>query len=188
MRLLLLLLGALAVQAVKECKIRPYEAKGPSRQGDNGYSIEIEAANEKSDNGSTGFVPGETYKVVIRSYRTKFIVRTFRGFVLGALFEENEKAAGKFEVIHGKGDARTAPGCRRAGVSHSHLRPKTFVETIWKAPDVSAGCVIFRASVIESKYVWFSEAGQLTRRFCVKGNIFIKFFLLKVSLILATDT
>ncbi|VDL86509.1 unnamed protein product [Nippostrongylus brasiliensis] len=71
-------------------------------------------------------------------------------------------------VIHGKGDARTAPGCRRAGVSHSHLRPKTFVETIWKAPDVSSGCVIFRASVIESKYVWFSEAGQLTRRFCVK--------------------
>uniref|UniRef100_A0A183FSC8 Spondin-1 n=1 Tax=Heligmosomoides polygyrus TaxID=6339 RepID=A0A183FSC8_HELPZ len=87
---------------------------------------------------------------------------------LSAQFED-DKAAGKFEVVKGVGDARTSPGCRKAGVSHSNLRPKTSVETTWKAPDVSSGCVVFRASVIESKYVWYSEDGQLTKKFCIKG-------------------
>lgn len=72
MRLLLLLLSALLPgDGAKDCKIRPYEAKGPKRDGDNGYSIEIEAATEKGDDGSIGFVPGETYKGMSSAFKTE---------------------------------------------------------------------------------------------------------------------
>ncbi|EYC15568.1 hypothetical protein Y032_0036g3216 [Ancylostoma ceylanicum] len=168
MRLLIILINTLLTLADK-CTIRPYEAKGPKRSGNNGYAIEVDAATTRSDNGSTGFIPGETYKISIRGWRTKFTVQTFRGFVLSALFEDG-KPAGKFEVVRGRGDARTSPGCRKGGVSHSNLRPKTSVHTIWKAPDVSTGCVILRASVIESKYVWYSEEGDLTKKFCIQDG------------------
>lgn len=63
-------------------------------------------------------------------------MQTFRGFVLSATFEDG-KPAGKFEVVKGRGDARTSPGCRIAGVSHANLRSKTSVHMIWKAPSVS---------------------------------------------------
>ncbi|KIH59132.1 reeler domain protein [Ancylostoma duodenale] len=195
MRLLIILINTLLTLADK-CTIRPYEAKGPKRSGNNGYAIEVDAATTRSDNGSAGFIPGETYKsatyilfscnptdlcglmlsdfcaveLSIRGWRTKFTVQTFRGFVLSALFEDG-KPAGKFEVVRGRGDARTSPGCRKGGVSHSNLRPKTSIHTIWKAPDVSTGCVILRASVIESKYVWYSEEGDLTKKFCIQGSV-----------------
>ncbi|XGW09635.1 hypothetical protein V3C99_011707 [Haemonchus contortus] len=164
--LLLVLLTALLSYAAKQCSIKPYEAKGQKRPGNHGYVIELRPATDENST-ADGFIPGETYKVTIRGWRTKFIVRTFRGFVLSALTEDG-RPGGKFEVVRGKGDARTSPGCRKAGVSHSNLRPKTSIEATWKAPDVFTGCVIFRASVIESKYVWYSEEGQLTKKFCVE--------------------
>ncbi|EPB66860.1 Kunitz/Bovine pancreatic trypsin inhibitor domain protein [Ancylostoma ceylanicum] len=36
--------------------------------------------------------------------------------------------------------------------------------------EVSTGCVILRASVIESKYVWYSEEGDLTKKFCIQDG------------------
>uniref|UniRef100_A0A1I7WFM5 Reelin domain-containing protein n=1 Tax=Heterorhabditis bacteriophora TaxID=37862 RepID=A0A1I7WFM5_HETBA len=85
--------------------------------------------------------PYECTHLSIRGWRTQFIVQTFRGFVLSARFED-EKPAGKFEVTKGRGDARTSPGCREAGVSHSNLRPKTSIHTLWKAPDVRVHIIV----------------------------------------------
>jgi hypothetical protein len=45
-----------------------------------------------------GYVPGKSYVLSIRGWRTQFIVQTFRGFGLTALFEESGKAAGQFDV------------------------------------------------------------------------------------------
>ncbi|KHJ86158.1 hypothetical protein OESDEN_14100 [Oesophagostomum dentatum] len=61
MRLLIILINTLLTLADK-CTIRPYEAKGPKQSGNNGYTIEVDAATTRSDNGSSGFIPGETYK------------------------------------------------------------------------------------------------------------------------------
>ncbi|VDM84817.1 unnamed protein product [Strongylus vulgaris] len=130
MRLLILLINTLLTFAYK-CTIRPYEAKGPKQTGNNGYAIEIDAATTRSDNGSTGFIPGETYKIkgLDRAEKQKVLRK------LSQTFEEREKGKER-AVVRGRGDARTSPGCRRGGVSHSNLRPKTSIHTIWKAPDV----------------------------------------------------
>ncbi|KAF1766471.1 hypothetical protein GCK72_006428 [Caenorhabditis remanei] len=150
-----------------KCTIRPYEAKGEVSPGSNGYLIEINGTSTKSMDTTKGFVPGEVYKVSIRGWRTQYTVKTFRGFVISSLFEDNT-SAGSWEVVKGHGDARISPGCRRSGVSHANLKSKTSVHMMWKAPEVSTGCVMFRASVIETKYVWFTEAEGLTLKFCVQ--------------------
>ncbi|GMR39632.1 hypothetical protein PMAYCL1PPCAC_09827, partial [Pristionchus mayeri] len=157
------------------CTRKPHEAKGERRPGNNGYAIEVSDAAGEESQGTEHIVPGEMYKISIRGWRTQYTVQTFRGFVLTAhLAERNaedasERPAGKFELIRG-GDARMAPVCRSAGVSHSNLRPKTSIHVLWKAPEISTGCVVFRASVIESKYAWYSEESMLTKKICVKDG------------------
>ncbi|CAB3404667.1 unnamed protein product [Caenorhabditis bovis] len=151
----------------EKCTIRPYEAKGEPSPGSNGYVIEINGTNEKNQDLRLGFLPGEVYKISLRGWRTQYTVKTFRGFVVTTRFEDNTPA-GTWQVIKGHGDARIAPGCRSSGVSHANLRSKTSAHMMWKAPEVSKGCVIIRASVIETKYVWFTEAEGLTMRICAK--------------------
>ncbi|VDK20990.1 unnamed protein product [Anisakis simplex] len=106
--------------------------------------------------------------VKLRGWHTKFTVQTFRGFGLSALFD-NDKPAGKFDLQGRKGEARIWPNCRRAGVSHSNLRPKTSVHVLWHAPDTFAegACVWFRAIIIASRRHWFAEDGELTKKFCI---------------------
>ncbi|EGT33475.1 hypothetical protein CAEBREN_31403, partial [Caenorhabditis brenneri] len=135
--------------------------------------LEINGTSAKSLDTTKGFVPGEIYKVSIRGWRTQYTVKTFRGFVVSSLFED-KSSAGSWEVVKGHGDARISPGCRRSGVSHANLKSKTSVHMMWKAPEVSTGCVMFRASVIETKYVWYTESGGLTYKFCVQEGIQIQ--------------
>uniref|UniRef100_A0A914I7F5 Spondin-1 n=1 Tax=Globodera rostochiensis TaxID=31243 RepID=A0A914I7F5_GLORO len=169
-----------------KCSQRLFEAKGDPSPGSNGFSIEMHDAppglEEDSEglqaikwNASSvqleGYVPGRSYVVTVRGWRTQFIVQTFRGFGLTALFEVNEKAGGKFDIKknrRSRGEARVAPNCRSAGVSHTNLRPKTEVSVLWRAPESGAGgCVLFRATVIQSRHVWYWNENEMTKRFCV---------------------
>uniref|UniRef100_A0A915DFT7 Spondin-1 n=1 Tax=Ditylenchus dipsaci TaxID=166011 RepID=A0A915DFT7_9BILA len=119
----------------------------------------------------SGYVPGKNYRVTIRGWRTQFFVQTFRGFGITATLESNSnKAAGQFDVKRNRkerGEARVAPNCRAAGVSHSNLRPKTEVHLLWRAPETSTECVVFRATVIQSRYIWYMNENELTKKFCV---------------------
>lgn len=115
---------------------------------------------------------------------------------------ENGKAGGKFELdtVRSKYleilvystfqtrnpriEARIAPNCRTAGVSHSNLRPKTAVSMFWKAPETGTDCVdfkvcpfssakktvcVFKASIIQSKSIWYAAEGELQKRLCIVG-------------------
>ncbi|CAJ0581508.1 unnamed protein product, partial [Mesorhabditis spiculigera] len=168
MRLAILLVFLSIGLAEEKCTRRPYEAKDEKRPGNNGYVVEVVGLTERA-NKTEGLVPGETYMVSIRGWRTEFTAQTFRGFVLTA-HTEDEKPAGMFEMEKGKSEARQAPGCRKAGVSHTNLRPKTAVSVMWRAPEISSGCVLFRASVIESRFVWYSDESQLTKKFCLQDG------------------
>ncbi|CAK5038107.1 unnamed protein product [Meloidogyne enterolobii] len=176
--------------ASTKCSQRLFEAKGNPAPGSNGFSIEVNDAppgldelNDDGDDGleglkwnssgiqPDGYIPGKHYVLTVRGWRTQFIVQTFRGFGLTALFEDTGKAAGHFDVKKNRkgrrGDARIAPNCRQAGVSHTHLRPKTEVRILWRAPETDAGgCILFRASVIQSRQVWYWLENEMTRKFC----------------------
>ncbi|VDK86324.1 unnamed protein product [Onchocerca ochengi] len=150
------------------CRRKLYEAKEEKTPGNSGFVIEISSATNTSDNNPEGYTPGDSYIVKLRGWRTKFTVQAFRGFGIYAQFENGEHA-GKFDLQGRKGEARIAPNCRKAGVSHSNLRPKTSVHVLWHAPDTSEkGCAYFRASVITSRKIWYGDDGPLTKKFCVK--------------------
>ncbi|XP_025832905.1 spondin-1 isoform X2 [Agrilus planipennis] len=44
--------------------------------------------------------------------------------------------------------------------------PKTEVKVYWIAPEPQSGCVYFKATVVESPRVWYSEEGPLTIKIC----------------------
>uniref|UniRef100_A0A914ZKI1 Spondin-1 n=1 Tax=Parascaris univalens TaxID=6257 RepID=A0A914ZKI1_PARUN len=160
----------IGVCCANECKRRLYEAKGDRTPGNSGFIIEISSATNTSDQNPETYTPGESYIVKLRGWQTKFTVQTFRGFGIAAQFDSG-KPGGKFDLQGRKGEARIWPNCRKAGVSHSNLRPKTSVHVLWRAPETSeGGCVIFRASVIASKKLWYSEDGPLTKKFCIAEN------------------
>jgi hypothetical protein len=77
-------------------------------------------------------------------------------------------------------EARVAPNCRTAGVSHANLRPKTAVSIEWRAPEVGTECVDFQASIIQSKSVWYAAENELRKNLCIvgefTGNLIFKFF------------
>lgn len=82
-----------------ECSQKLYEAKGNSTKGFNGFNLQIystDSLNNKTQ--PLGYVPGKTYLVVLRGWRTQFFVQTFRGFGIIATLESNGKAGGKFDV------------------------------------------------------------------------------------------
>ncbi|CAD6198174.1 unnamed protein product [Caenorhabditis auriculariae] len=160
---IVLFLSFLTFSGAQRCSIRPYEAKGERKAGSNGYVIEISSTKSRG-NTSNGFIPGENYQISLRGWRTEYTVQTFRGFILAAQFEDNSPA-GSFQVV-GHKDARVSPICPAGGVSHKSMSSKTSVHITWKAPEVAKGCVMFRASVIEKKNLWFSEEEELTKRFC----------------------
>jgi hypothetical protein len=159
------------VNSQNECSHRLYEAKGNPKPGSNGFSIEISAQSSEGENGgtpTTGYIPGKSYKISLRGWQTAYTVQTFRGFGIIAQFQDG-RPAGKFDVPKRKrdrGDARIAPNCRSAGISHSNLRPKTSAHVIWRAPEAGDACVTFRASVIQSRTTWYADENELTKEFC----------------------
>lgn len=40
------------------------------------------------------------------------------------------------------------------------------IQVLWKAPQKGSGCIKFRATVVESVDLWFSEDGGLTKTLC----------------------
>lgn len=51
-------------------------------------------------------------------------------------------------------------------MTHKNLIPKSRIQVVWTAPPPGAGCVLFRAMVIEHHDVWYMDDGFLTKQFC----------------------
>ncbi|KAI6230471.1 F-spondin [Aphelenchoides fujianensis] len=168
---LVLFLLAAAVEAKPECRQRLYEARGSPQSGSNGFVLEVEDP-AKNFTAPAGYQPGHLYRLSVKGWRTQYIVQTFRGFGITALFDDG-RPAGKFEIDLKAGapmEARVAPNCRTAGVSHANLRPKTTVSVEWRAPEVGTDCVDFQASIIQSKTIWYGAENELRKRLCIVAD------------------
>ncbi|KAI6174475.1 F-spondin [Aphelenchoides bicaudatus] len=154
-----------------ECRQRLYEARGTPNEGSNGFSLHVEDPS-RNFTAVDGYTPGHLYRVRIKGWRSQHIVQTFRGFGITAQLQ-NGKPGGKFELDSKRNprlEARVAPNCRLAGVSHSNLRPKTAVSVEWRAPEVGTDCVDFQASIIQSKSVWYAAENELRKRLCIVAD------------------
>lgn len=70
---------------------------------------------------------------------------------------------GVFMVGHG--DTLTKLQCGNM-VTHTTSSPKSEVQVLWTAPQQGGGCVVFRATVIEHRDVWYMDDGPLSKEFC----------------------
>ncbi|XP_046394012.1 spondin-1-like isoform X2 [Ischnura elegans] len=51
-------------------------------------------------------------------------------------------------------------------VTQTSSIPKSEIQVLWAAPAAGSGCVVFRATVVESRDVWYMDEGPLTRELC----------------------
>eukprot|EP00057_Strongylocentrotus_purpuratus_P033502 XP_791634.3 PREDICTED: spondin-1 [Strongylocentrotus purpuratus] len=130
----------------------------PKRNGDNGYRIRV-------DRLPTDYVPGQEYRVLLQS-TTPVSFREF--FLVATKDSAPNEAAGDF-VITDRLKVRFSRTCSRA-LTHTFSSSKTSISAQWLAPPAGAGCVNFRAGVIQKKTVWFAEDGDLTLQLCERES------------------
>ncbi|XP_015782127.1 spondin-1-like isoform X2 [Tetranychus urticae] len=142
--------------------------------GDNGFKIKITGDKEK-------FKPGELYTIVLLGHKTTYQVQKFIGFMLvveprewpdnsslsspGVIQSPSQSPEiGSFQLF---GDAliKISEDCPNA-ILHTSDIPKSEVQAMWQAPSNPTGCVVFKATVVESSDTWFMDDGALTKHFC----------------------
>ncbi|XP_049957491.1 spondin-1-like [Schistocerca serialis cubense] len=174
------LLGCLVTSAASsatECRRLPYEDTAPrTRLTSDRFSISVSG-------NPNGYVPGESYTVVLQSSPQ---MHRFTGFVLtveladeesltdddeeeeqpprGRLHSLGPLGAGTFS-LYGDTLTRFSDRCPNT-VTHTSSYRKDKVQVYWKAPPSGSGCVVFRATVIERPKVWYMDDGPLSHVLC----------------------
>nr|CAH7757591.1 unnamed protein product [Callosobruchus chinensis] len=116
------------------------------------------------------YAPDQRYNVSLKLSDDSPVYKKFKWFLLTAEFENSEQQnghAGKFDVVYGADEvlATFSKFCPNTIIETSEI-PKTEVQVYWTAPPRESGCIVLKATVIESRENWFSEDGRLTRKLC----------------------
>ncbi|CAG9762897.1 unnamed protein product [Ceutorhynchus assimilis] len=125
------------------------------------YKIDI-SGNPES------YVPGEQYTVFLRAVEGQN--NKFSHFIISVLNENPEKniasdtSIGSLQLY---GDALTkfSDTCQHAVVETDN-QPKAEIQFLWVAPAKNSGCIKFKATVVESVDIWYSEDGDLSKILC----------------------
>ncbi|XP_014102210.1 spondin-1 [Bactrocera oleae] len=161
-----LLLCLVAFQLAACCTRAPtHLPHGRRSRGDNGYRLIVAE-------GANGYVPGETYTVLLIGAQTHEKVQHFTHFAITAeahiarrrAQSASPKRVGGFILFS---DALTKFSDRCVNtVQEADDLPKTEVQIMWVAPPTGSGCVSISAMVYEGPRAWFSDDGQLTQVVC----------------------
>lgn len=149
-----------------KCQRRPPGFLSPKTSGDNGFKIKVGVSGSVDR-----YVPGEIYTVSLQGYRTQYSVQKFTGFMIVVEpaqpandIYENPKFTGSFQLL---GDAlsKISEDCPNA-VVHTSTIPKSEIQVLWAAPIAGTGCVVFKATVIEHRELWYMDDGGLSKELC----------------------
>ncbi|XP_063223488.1 spondin-1 [Bacillus rossius redtenbacheri] len=108
------------------------------------------------------YLPGQDYLVSLVAEQD-FPVRHFTDFMLTVESPE-EQPAGSFSPSSNT-FTKFSERCRNAVVQTSSM-PKLQVSAYWRAPPPGSGCVVFRASVVEMRSLWYMDDGPLSLQLC----------------------
>ncbi|CAG7726149.1 unnamed protein product [Allacma fusca] len=146
------------------CDRTPAGVNVPKTPGDNGYKIVISGESDK-------YIPGAVYTIRLQAPGDPYTVEKFSGFLLvtePADAHSPDSSAGSFQLTTDS-LARFSEYCPHA-VKHASELPKAEVQVRWTAPPVSAGCVVFRATIIKNKGQWFMDDEALTKQLCPENE------------------
>ncbi|XP_069679173.1 spondin-1-like isoform X2 [Periplaneta americana] len=172
----LLLVSCLRSTRAVRCDREPPGHTSLKSEADNRFKIKISGNPDK-------YVPGEVYTVSLQGERIQHNPQKFTGFMLvvepsngylpswgngmprsGSMHEFSNRNVGTFSLF---GDALTkfSDHCPNAVIQTSSI-PKSDIQVLWTAPSQGSGCVVFRATVVESRDYWYMDDGPLSRVLC----------------------
>ncbi|VVC28842.1 Hypothetical protein CINCED_3A000467 [Cinara cedri] len=154
---------------IKTCDRKPAGISAPKSTNPHPFKIFFKGNSEF-------YVPGTTYTISLQGVKTSSTVTpSFSSFILMVeaedhriYDEESGFVAGKFQLT---GDVRTkiSEVCPNT-VTQTSLVPKSEVQVFWTAPSSGSGCVIFRATIVEYRDIWYMDDENLNKRICEENN------------------
>ncbi|XP_037024401.1 spondin-1-like isoform X2 [Bradysia coprophila] len=155
--------------SASKCNRTPEGHGALNTPADGRFRIRIVENDEK-------YTPGKTYTIKLEGIdigqRTAVpaLKYKFSGFMLVVENMSNESMGDHSILTVGtmsipEGDTLTKITCSNM-VSHTTTTSKSEIQIKWKAPQVGSGCVVFKATVIEHRDVWYMDDGPLTKEFC----------------------
>lgn len=155
-----------AMSPIDVCERRPIHTTASQTDGNNGFHVKVVGLTDKDQ-----YIPGEEYKVIINgSEPTQLLL----GVMLVAIPNDTkveDKSLGTFKLYDNEDVLQVARQCNHTVIVHRFLLPKKGVFVVWKAPPRGAGCVQFRATVIEEAHLWYKDHGDLTKVICEQPTI-----------------
>ncbi|XP_011346734.1 spondin-1 isoform X2 [Ooceraea biroi] len=112
------------------------------------------------------YMPNTRYSVILRSDNTDQVPRKFTRFLISVEAENmNETAdAGVFDL---QDDMMTkfADNCANAVVETSKVH-KNEISLVWTSPAEGSGCILLRATVLETPDTWYMDDSELVINIC----------------------
>lgn len=110
-----------------------------------------------------GYVPGETYRIVVQNSANSPVLHTFKEFSLALEHEQKTPNVGALALVDSL--TKFSGDCPNVIIQTNTL-PKSKVEVLWTAPPEGSGCISLKATIVESMDVWYSEEGDLVKTLC----------------------
>lgn len=103
--------------------------------------------------------------VSLAGIRSMQIPHKFSGFMLAAEkegYDGGRDGSGNSGIFQLLGDtlAKFSEKCPNV-VTHTSSIPKSDIQVLWTAPPPGSGCIVFRATVIEHRDVWYMDDGKI---------------------------
>ncbi|XP_073997255.1 spondin-1 isoform X3 [Rhodnius prolixus] len=145
--------------AVPKCDKVPEGITAAKSRADNRFTLEILGKPET-------YSPGEMYTVSLKGGpRGSTIMARFIGFSLTVDTTSRTGAAAGNLHLFGDSLTKYSDDCPNT-ITHTSLVMKTEVQAMWSAPPPGTGCVIFSATVIERKDLWYQGDKPLSIILC----------------------
>uniref|UniRef100_A0A8D8U2Y9 Spondin-1 n=1 Tax=Cacopsylla melanoneura TaxID=428564 RepID=A0A8D8U2Y9_9HEMI len=150
------------------CNRKPDEIKVDRTLSDGKFGLKL-----KED--VSYYIPGNTYTVILSSTTPISSDETppkFTSFniIVEALQDntapnEGDGPVGVFDLSEDNSMIKMSDRCRNMIEQSSHI-PKTEMQVQYIAPPARSGCVVFKASVVEQKDLWYQDDGPLSLILC----------------------
>ncbi|XP_012255616.2 spondin-1 isoform X2 [Athalia rosae] len=162
-RILLMLLAAVVIQVAGKCDRKPEDSLKPRSPLGGKFRIVVSEYNKTEYTSS--YIPNTKYIVSLQGDKSGMISQKFGRFTLVAENRDDESADIGYFEIEDSSFTKFSDKCPNAVIEASKI-PKEEVTVAWMSPMEDAGCILIRATVVESRETWYMDEGGLTVTLC----------------------
>ncbi|XP_012287279.1 spondin-1 isoform X2 [Orussus abietinus] len=164
----IILLAAATIGYAIKCDRRIANTTIPRSPLENKFHIFVRNFNDSEHLRS--YIPRTKYLVTLEGTVEDGIKGKFTRFLISTDNTNDTLDGGSFDIINGTMLADYSPRCPKAVVETTKV-PKEDVSVIWTSPPENSGCIIFRATVMETADIWYMDEGGLVLTLCQDSKV-----------------